>query len=265
MKFSERIEQNKAYDFVQYQGMSLSLSNALWNAIYTHFFNTLESTGYRGYPTDLENLLHHTWNDFLKNPIDEIPSYQTGIVHAQGTIQYLKEWYYERPWFDRYDLIEFFALQSKKYKNNNFVKKCNEVLENEMAGYRLIKHHLVIIGKKGEFEMLNKVLNAAIPIKKVHDALQKAHQFYKEKQFQKCYYESHNALQLIMNEFCQKEKSNPYETLKKLTAASPVFKEVFESLYKQFYLKKENEINHVEALFSLMSCSACIQYIKAKA
>jgi len=158
MQFSERIGAVKRA--IQIQTMSPRLRNRLWNVACRIFWNDM-SASETTRSTDQGRLLVHLGTDFFGMTEDEI---ERTIVR---TYQQIKQLALTLAWAQFYDLMEFIANDpaTKSYKGalvyggqGTFLRGCNEILEEELAGYRFVGTRLVPITNNEEIATVETAL-----------------------------------------------------------------------------------------------------------
>ena len=139
MLFSQRTGKVPAKTFIQLESIDKDLAIRLWNVISEYFLDIRWS--HSQYTTEgvLGVFLKKLWRDFFNYTLDEIPVDINRRVSVQSIKKQLKEWYFSKSqWYEKYDLIEFIISLEGNSQKEFFIAKCNEVLEKEVAGYRIV-------------------------------------------------------------------------------------------------------------------------------
>ncbi len=165
--FSERHGQTTP-KMPQRKDMDDDLRNGLWNAFYDSFPERFENNFYRNHP-----MYRKVFVDFIKGPADEYISNRiTDNNHHIRIIFDTSEWH------SVFDLIEFVIRHSG---NEDFVKRCNTVLERENSAYRVITEGIVTeITSEQEIEAIETALQ--IPYASAKEHIAKALTFLSDRQ-----------------------------------------------------------------------------------
>lgn len=274
MKFSQRMGFSQIRDVLQVENIDKDLENLLWNNILEDFLRPLGSD----HDHIMSNFCKVLWTQFFKLRIDEIPSYNNGDISSFGVKEYLKKWYFKAQWYEKYDLIEFLADVAIIIKMN-FVFKVNITLKSELAGYRLIENKIVPITSEQELEAIEEALKTNTKYAPVITHLSRSLELLsnrKDPNYRNSVKESISAVE----SYCSILTSNPKETLgsalakiEKSHKIHNALKSAFKTLYG--YTSDSGGIRHSlidgdipvtleDAKFMLISCSAFINYLKAK-
>lgn len=159
MKFSERHGIKPVRAALQLEGMDNALRNSLWNVISQFVFSRInihQGVADSPYANSITRIL---WADFFKSPVDS-RSYLCNTCY-----QSIRKWFFESKWYEVYDLIEFtleklFFLE-KVFANavnqkKEFVNSCNEYLEREMSGYRIVGDQVTPITSENEINAIEE-------------------------------------------------------------------------------------------------------------
>ena len=104
------------------------------------------------------------WFSYFKKPLDTLGSDWDDI----GTL--LRAYFFECPWWEVYDFIEFVAQNFPydfSYANKGrFVAVCNTILERELSGYRFVADTISPITNATEIDSIDRALvKAARPVR----------------------------------------------------------------------------------------------------
>jgi hypothetical protein len=142
VKFSERIEEATATTELQLRSMNEALRVGLWNAVDICFVKTL---GWMFFGYEWPRCFYsgsspeRLWTDVFKQPLDMMPS-----GGRPGFFKWMRCWFMQAEWWEVYDLIEDFALNTcDDATQKKFVAACSAVLRREQAGYRFEDNRLV--------------------------------------------------------------------------------------------------------------------------
>ena len=110
------------------------LKNGLWNALLTHYWNTITSNAsMQGLPESMRKLILAIWADFFKKSIDTIPERWDEIL------QFLRYFFYGAYWDQLYSFVEVVANQYPvRGVNDKFAEAINAILEDELSAYRFV-------------------------------------------------------------------------------------------------------------------------------
>ncbi len=153
-RFSERYGYKTPRDRLQIESMDDGLRNRLWNSF--------ENTYLHGIIADhISNVIKHEREKiFFKKLFDEFFK-EKNNTYIQWSIiyRYLETKFVAFRWYQVYDFLEYVSsVYYDDRKNINFRQKANQILEEEMSGYRFI----------GEF--VTPIIND-IEIKEIEEAM----------------------------------------------------------------------------------------------
>lgn len=288
MRFSQRIGKKSVRESLQVESIDTPLENKLWNCFLNDFLNTFSDVkSPRASSSERAQICKILWEEFFEQRADEIPAYSTGSIHIRRMIDFLKNSFFESEWHEKYDLIEFSSevehqLKNKSsysYKNLFFTEKCNAILERENSGYRLVKNQIVQITSEHEIATIEEAIQNSSSLKPVETHLQTALEFLSNREnpdYRNSIKESISAVE----SFCKIIADDPKATLG--TALSKIeksfqlhgaLKSSFLALYgytsdsggiRHALLQDDIPVSMEDAKFMLVSCSAFINYLKAK-
>ena len=250
--------------------MDDALRNKLWKQLKIILeYDFLES---------IKDLNSSLYDDFFKDRIDVTEKNWLTIKKD------LEEKYFELIWYDVYNLIEFLAknpnFDNSYYKfnwlntNKSNVEKINQILEEEMSGYRLVDTFIVAIVDEIEIEEIEKVLKIEYNGAKRH--LSNALAFLsdiKTPDYPNSIKESISAVEAVAKEITGKQ-TDLASCLKVIDLdLNKQFKTAMTNMYG--WTCKEDGIRHghtgeelktsfEEAKYMLVTCSAFVNYMIAK-
>jgi CheY-specific phosphatase CheX len=294
MKFSQRIEKTTVRKILQVNFMDDDLKNSLWNVILEDFFYQLDRFFSEGYYLskdkknymDIDDVCKFIWKNFLKLPIDEIPSISYEPVRLMAFYRKFKEIIFSKEWYMIYDFIEFimeeFIYEVEFLSESEiglFSKKCNEILKRESAGYRIVGSKVVPINSEEEICEMEQALSGDNIWSSVSVHLKTALGFLSNRKFpdyRNSIKESISAVEAVCNIITGNTKKTLGEALievdKKLKIHEAL-KKGFSAIYG--YTSDANGIRHYmldssispsfeDAKFMLVICSAFVNYLRAK-
>lgn len=277
MWFSQRIGKTDVRSALQIEAMDKALENKLWNNIVTDFLG--EISQYKGRDereSSFEKTLRFIWTEFFENRVDEIPIYSTGEINSDAVCRHLKSWYFEVPWFKKYDLAEFILILDQQLETG-FPAICNQTLERECAGYRILGGNIVQINSKEEIEAIEKAIFSPVsdPVK-TH--LKTALAFLSNREnpdYRNSIKESISAVESYCVSLVGEGKDTLGKALKLLEEKHGLHKALrsaFSNLYgytsdaggiRHHLLDGDKPATMEDAKFMLVSCSAFINFLKS--
>jgi hypothetical protein len=271
-KFSDRLGITTPKTAIQIGAIDDDLRNALWNALYLVAFYELR--GFRdasnSWQFGMMQLLHVR---YFKLAIDEMADDWQRLIESE------KRWFYQAPWHEVYNYLEFWAQNlDDANQRNRFVKAVNSALERERAGYRIIGNEVAPITDEQELASIEQALEATSKLGGVRshlaDALAKLAD-RKAPDYRNSIKESISAVESLCRIIVQKDKASLGDALQLLTAKGlrlhPALVRGWSSLYG--YTSNEDGIRHAmlddpqisfaDAKYMLVSCSAFTLYLIA--
>jgi len=291
MRFSQRNGKRPVKSILQVESIDTDLKNRLWNIIRDDFLDRFDDA-FVGNTTHKGAICRIIWKEFLKRPVDNIPKYEDGSLgtyypYANGVIKSIKEWYeFKSIWYDIYDFLEFLidikepcinpdVLQSIKI---DFTKECNEALEQEFAGYRIINNQVIQITSEEEIQTLEEAssLTGKLNIVSIH--LKTALALLgdrKKPDYRNSIKESISGVESITKIISNNPKDSlgsAIDEIKSRIKIDPSLEKGLKQIYG--YTSNADGIRHAltdvtdcdfeDAKFMLVSCSAFINYLIAK-
>lgn len=141
MRFSQRIGKKDIRQVLQTDSIDKVLENRLWNNILNDFIGEIEDYASSYEESRRGGVFKYIWENFYEQKADEMTSYTNGGVYTAGMTKYIKNWFLEAEWYEKYDLIEFLSDLSDTLRLN-FTTKVNYTLKKELAGYTVIQTKL---------------------------------------------------------------------------------------------------------------------------
>ena len=292
MRFSDRYGYTKASDAFQIESIDDNLKTRLWNAFFEIFQSAIDNsriiTGTHR-AVDLETDIHQItylyplfkslWCDYFKQPIDKMP--RTLKDYAEW-IKYLV--WAKVEWYDIYNLLEFVAQHmgsdAKKTKER-FVAECNRVLEAERSAYRFVGDIISRITADEEIAAIEAATQHTGPLTPVSTQLHTALALLSDKQDPKyadSIKNSVGAVETVCKLIAQSPKGTLGQVLNLLAQNHPTLmhtslNEGFKKLYHwtndaqgiRHGLMDDQNLDYDDAKYMLVSCSAFVNYLIAKA
>ena len=255
--------------------MDRELLNSLWNVIQELIWDKLDSAfSIAMSPSRYNILVTSLWRDFLKLRVHDLDR-SWSAVHKD-----ILNWFCTKAyWYEIYDMLEFLAQNLLASESKRFVVACNGVLQREMSAYRFIGKQICPITDDNEIATLDEALDVPVKGTAVHlsNALAKLSD-RKDPDYRNSIKESICAVESIAKIISSKPKATLGEALDNIERQGvvklhPGLKEGYKKIYG--YTSDKDGIRHSmlekpsldfeDAYYMLISCSAFINYLVAKA
>ena len=273
-RFSERIGVKPPKAVLQLDSMDDDLRNGLWNAASLSVLNTIAQTlPLSEYRPFVATLLRTIWADFLKKPVDTIP----GV--GEQTYNAIRQYLFSAQWSEVYDFIEFLGNLNFPTRNE-YITLCNEALERERSAYRFVGTQITPISNEQELAAVQKAMELPDLLKPVRLHLKSAVELFSDRKYpdyRNSIKESISAVEAMCRIITADEKATLGQALKKLeqkgVALHAALKNSFSSPSGytndadgiRHALLEESTLDFDDAKFMLVSCSAFVNYLAAKA
>lgn len=272
MLFSQRKGLSPAQKIAQIDTIDDDLRNALWTALFTHFFETLSK-----YPTrhcTTSTLLTRYWHSYFKLPMDTLPYY------SDETVKYVRKQFFASEWYGVYDFIEFTLLNDDSpTRKSSFKSFCNSVLERENSAYRFVGDQIAEITSASEIESVEEALEGVSSISGVKAHLTAALELLSDRKnpdYRNSIKESISAVEGISRIMTGDAKATLGEGLAILESRGSLhgaLKKSFSALYGytndadgiRHAMLDEASLTFTDAKYMLIVCTAFINYILGKA
>lgn len=256
---------------IQFESMSNSLRNRLWNKVYSVEFDADPFSKHNNDLTNIEKLMDSFGLMFV------IPRTER---ERFLNVKKLKEFIFdETKWFLMYDFIEkYIALFHKTY-HKELSNEFNEILEDECSGYRVVKSLVVPITNEAEIKAIEKASNTKFTSVNTH--IEKGLALFSNRKNHDYENTIKEAISAVEAMCCiitgmSGAQATLGTALKKLEDSGVhihgAMKNAFSSLYG--YASDENGIRHggidftnapvEDAKYMLVSCSAFVNYLIEK-
>ncbi|MEJ7738111.1 MAG: hypothetical protein WKF97_11845 [Chitinophagaceae bacterium] len=277
MRFSQRIGKKSIRTILQVESIDEDLMNGLWNVFLQSFFFKIKYSAWEA------NIYIDLWTEFYKQPIDEMPRYVNSqgnfeAVNQKDFIRYVRNWFYDVDWFEVYDFIEYVSLIDEKV-NLEFAAACNLVLERELSGYRIISSKIIQITSEQELQAIEEAVSDTSIWKSVNEHLNTALTILadrKTSEYRICIKESISAVEALCKIITKDDSATLGKALaeiEKKHSLHEALKGAFTKIYgytsdaggiRHALLESSSLVGFEDAKFMLVSCSAFINYLKAK-
>ena len=226
------------------------------------FYNTSDKS--------IQQLCRDLWANFFKWPLDTMPQF-TSDIHGR-----LRNVFFASAWQGVYDFVEFIAqADMSPHRSFSFREKINEVLEREVAGYRLVDGYIVQITDANEMDEIETAI--AGESQAVSNHLNTALAMLSDRQnpnYRNSIKESISGVEGQVRSSLGTDKGTLGDLLKQLEKKEPLhpaLRQAFGQLYG--YTADESRIRHAlleegrdipfeEAKFMLVVCSAFVNYVR---
>jgi hypothetical protein len=269
MLFSQRKGITPIKSVIQTDSLDADLRNALWSAIAVFYHAVLGRAG------ELMNeLLINFWLYFYKQPVD---TFDAGSVYQKLRSEFLQG--NQEAWYRCYDILEFIAayFPGNVFKDE-FIKNCNNALARELSAYRFVGGQITQITSEAEMSSIEEALADTHSLRPVHEHLKTALEYLSDRKspdYRNSIKESISAVESMCN-LITDGKDTLGEALKKVeakVAIHPALKKGFSNIYGytsdaggiRHALLDEPNLKFEDAKYMLVSCSAFINYLIAKA
>lgn len=277
--FSQRRGLKPIKEVIQLDSMDADLRNGLWDALTLHYWPSGSSQVYR-LPDD-QNLLsqcQRLWHRYFKIPMDTIPRMWSDAYSG------IRGYFFDCEWYEVYDFVEFIANNPFGYynaTNARFMNSCNKILERELSGYRFVGGRITAITSEEEIAEVEEAQQPTGVLAPVSRHMQRALELMADRQapdYRNSIKEAVSAVEAMCNLVARKSSATLTQALKELdrnntVVMHPALRGAFEKLYGytsdaegiRHALLDEPNLDFEDAKFMLVSCSAFVNYLKAKA
>ncbi len=164
--------------------------------------------------------------------------------------------------------------------SKRFIEICNQTLESELSAYRFAGDKLIRITNEQELETLQKALELPDSLKPVKDHLKAAIDLFSDREnpdYRNSIKESISAVEAACVILTGDTKATLGQALKKLEDKGIKLHKALQSSFSSLYgytsdadgirhaLLEESSLDFDDAKFMLVSCSAFVNYLAAKA
>jgi hypothetical protein len=278
-KFSERYGHVPVRSALQIDGIDDGLRNRLWNLICTRFFASVPPfknipSNFLSERVDAYRTFTNLWHNYFKWRVDTI-----GHSYIDA-LKVVREYFITSPWYKTYDLLEFLAASmSAQERKPFFIDPVNEILKEEMSGYRFVSNRIVQITSEEEIVAIEQALALPDSLKPVREHLRQSLTLLADRKapdYRNSIKESISAIESLGKILAGQPTttlSPALNAVERKTKLHPALKEAFQKLYG--YTSDTQGIRHAlldeptldieDAKFMLVSCSAFVNYLVVKA
>lgn len=279
MKFSQRYGHVPVRSALQIDGTDDGLRNRLWNLICVSFFDSVPpfeqvNSNYLPNQEGAYFIFKRLWNNYFKKTTDSI-----GVSYIKA-LKELKQYFMECAWYGVYDLLEFLADNMyDQVRQKRFIDSVNDILKEEMSGYRFVSNRIVQITSEEEIVAIEQALALPDSLKPVREHLGQSLALLSNRKtpdYRNSIKESISAVESLSKIISNQNKatlSPALNAVEKKTKLHAVLKEAFQKLYGytsdaqgiRHALMDEPTLDVEDAKFMLISCSAFVNYLVVKA
>lgn len=280
MKFSQRIGKTPIKTVLQVESIDEDLRNRLWTIVLEEIFDKLANFSTLYEETQKGHVCKVIWKEFFNKAVDKIPSFSnTKTVYVEEFIKILRKWFFEAEWYEVYDLIEFLIIFESSTNKSYFTKQCNFALEKEIAGYRIINEKIVQITSEEEILAIEEATINTDKWKSVSTHLATSLNDLADRKnpnYRNSIKESISAVESLCKIITQDDKATLGKALAEIEKTHNLhgaLKTAFSAIYgytsdssgiRHALLETDVSVSFEDAKFMLVSCSAFINYLRAK-
>lgn len=267
-RFSERMGITTNPTTLQVGTMNEELKNSLWNVFDQLIWSTKDFMVTKYGDPEMVPFSRRLWFHFYKKPVDERPH----LPHEK--LKIIRTKYFDYEWYQVFDFIEFILSYFKE--RIDIAIYLNLILEQELAGYRIIEGKVIPITDEQEIAMLDEALKDT-QFEGVGAHLKRALELLGDRQnpdYRNSIKESISAVEGMAKIIAAKPKATLSDALKILEKSGKLhtsLKKGWESLYN--YTSDGDGIRHAmldepnltvaDAKYFLLSCTSFVNYLKS--
>jgi hypothetical protein len=243
----------------------------LWNVLHMKYWENRGDNSFR-YST-LYPLFTRYWHHFFEWRLDQMPSQVPDAIEAVDSV------YRTMPWHRLLDFLEFTAENGPDERAQSFRAMVNLVFEEDNSAYRFVGTEILEITSPVEISGIESALNSVSKLNGPREHIEAALRLLSDRtnpDYRNSMKESISAVESVAQLLCGKPDA-------KLSAALAVIeskgglhgalKSGFASLYGytsdadgiRHALQDEATVTFTDAKYMLVSCSAFVSYLLAKA
>ena len=257
--------------------MDDGLRTRLWNCVSEHYLGILRmqypySLGIEPFSAEKEEVVKNLYHNFLHRPID--------IISEDFVVEYnnIRNFFFNATWDEVYDFIEFVVRSIPDDKKKmTLTKSCNRVLQEEMSYYRIVGDLVTPMTSDEEMKAIETAMGCpAEPVRDLMSKALKALSDRKEPNYPSSIKDSVAAVESLCKIIAGDGSKTLVDSLKGVQAKvglHPALTKSLENLYG--YRNVKPGVAHGgtqtaaegfdEAFFYLVSCSAWVNFLSAKA
>ncbi len=273
--FSQRKGLTPLEKSLQIDSIDSDLKNGLWNVLYSCYLN--EANVHHAVDADkVKKRALIMWVNFFKKPINKLNDQRMSVC-----VEVIETLYYKLSWNEIYDFIEHLAqsIDPIGWSKQDFIDMCNKKLENESSAYRFVGNIIAENISSAEIQEIEDALSS--PLRPVQIQIENAltHLSNRKKpDYRNSIKESIGAVETICKKITGNNNSTLGDALSEIRKTGkvqlhPALNSAFDKMYGytssadgiRHALLDETDLNYDDAKFMLVSCSAFVNYLVAKA
>ncbi|MCD4841696.1 MAG: hypothetical protein K8R08_06800 [Methanosarcinales archaeon] len=167
--FSHRHGLKPVKNVIQIDSIDDDLRNRLWDSLKIFYWDKVQHewvSDILKYGEDSEKgivlLIRNLWHKYYKKPLDTIDD-NWSLIYDE-----IRRYFFLSDWFEVYDFIEFIAYNYPFNNiNSNFMKFCNNILEQELSAYRFVGSKITQITSEIEISEIEEAFEASDSLRPV--------------------------------------------------------------------------------------------------
>lgn len=231
MKFSQRQGITKVRSILQEDEIDTDLRNSLWNLFELTIFKPLNGHDFVEQEPGFR-IIRSIWLNFFKLPLDELKGYWPQDK------DFIREWFFKAQWHEKYDLVEYVAVDLKETAKWHYIHLANRILEKELSAFRFVQDQLTRITSNGDTEALNKALTNADRFLGVRSHLENALDKLGNRQhpdYRNSIKESISAVEALCQQLTNDPKATLGSTIKRLQKGGIIIHQSLEKAWSALY------------------------------
>jgi len=268
--FSERYGYSKGRDSIQVDDIDVPTRKRIWNLICEFYTRS----SYKGSTPDDQMFLEDLWDRFFKETLDHLKSLKKGQIYGAARKHVLSH-----PWKDVYDFIEAtLTFHRDESMVERFTEKCNQVLEEEKSGYRIIGGYVTSIISPMEIAEVDAALES--PFTPINAHLEKSLSLMSDRtapDYPNSIKESISAVECVCQIIVGKRGVVLNRALSRLEAAGVEINDELKKGFRKLYGWTSSDdgirhammdlptVDHDDARYMLVTCSAFVNYLISEA
>jgi hypothetical protein len=270
LTFSQRMGIVPVRTALQVDSMDDALRNSLWNLLderIWRWYAKKESTA-------ATSVLRNLWADHFKHPLDSMSPNRYDVIKE------IRAYFFSASWNSIYDLFESIAKDGNTaFIMGGFTDECNRILKREQSGYRFVGKIVCPIISESEIQTVETAMAYQDPFKQVSTHISTALKHLSDRNspdYRNSIKESISAVEAACQIITGDPKATLGQAVKKLEESGVKLHPAFEGALQKIYgytsdaegirhaLLDESTLDSDDARFMLVSCSAFVNYLKAK-
>jgi len=273
MSFSQRYGYTPVRTALQVESMDDTLRTRLWNIVFAHFFADVRMDHSTKSDSEGVTVGRGIWCGYLNRRITDLP------WHAGDLLEAICKDFFAAQWWGVYNFLEWVPMRQEQRKANRFRALCNFILKEELSGWRFVGDKLAPITNESEIQAIEQAEALSGTLKPVSLHIQYALQNLSDRQnpdYRTSIKESISAVE-AMGRTLVPTAQTVAQALNGLDNTNVELHEKMKDGFKHLYwwtcdqagirhaMMDQSTVDFEDALFMLVSCSAFVNYLVAKA